>query len=198
MDEFSLLRFTHLIGLTLMGGGLLGVFISDMRSRQTKDLGLFGQAVSMIAMFYDGLVVPGAILLFGSGTWLIIEYYDGWEFLDTPWLAGMVFLFVFEFIEGNTVTRIFFMRLRRLTKEAKAKGHWTPELINARGEQLASFTHFLDLPMLLIIISLAVLRPDNWTHFLIGSGLALSIATALNYWVPRLYPWDADSISGES
>jgi uncharacterized membrane protein len=189
MEPLGLLRFAHFIGLTLMGGGLLGVFVADMRSRQTRDLNLFGQAVSLIALFYDGLVVPGAIILLGSGTWLIVEYYDGWGFLETPWLAGMVLLFGFEFIEGNTVTRLFFMRMRRLTRLAIAEGQWTPELVRARGEQLASFTHFLDLPMLLIIISLGVLRPDNWTHFLIGSGLAIAVATALNFWVPRIYPW---------
>jgi uncharacterized membrane protein len=197
MDELLFLRFAHLIGVVLMGGGLLGVFVCDIRSRQTKDLNLFGQAVSMITMFYDGLVVPGAIILFASGTWLIVEYHDGWEFFKTPWLAGMVILFAFEFIEGNTVTRLFFMRLKRLTHEAIAGDEWTPELVRARGEQLASFTHFLDLPMLLIIISLAVLRPESWTHFLVGSGLAIAVAMALNYWVPKLYPWDSDNIAGK-
>jgi hypothetical protein len=192
MDEFSLLRFAHLVGLTLMGAGLIGVFICDMRSRQARDLNLFGQLVTMIAVFYDGVVVPGALLLLASGTWLIVQYYDGWAFLEIPWLVGMVGLFLFEFIEGNTITRLFFMRLRRLTRDAMDKGDWTDELTHARGEQLASFTHFLDIPMLVVIISLAVLRPDNWTQFLVGSVLALAIATALNIWIPKLYPWNAE------
>jgi Predicted integral membrane protein (DUF2269) len=68
--------------------------------------------VRIIALFYDGLVVPGALLL-GSGTWLIVELYSGWAFWQVPWLAGMVLLFAFEFIEGNTITRRYFMRLRR-------------------------------------------------------------------------------------
>ena len=96
MDEFSLLRFAHMLGLTLMGAGLIGVFTCDMRSRQTKDLKLFSQLVTLIAVFYDGVVVPGALLLLASGTWLIVQYYDGWAFLEIPWLVGMVGLFLFE------------------------------------------------------------------------------------------------------
>jgi hypothetical protein len=35
---------------------------------------VFAEAVRNIALFYDGLVVPGALLLLGSGTWMIIEF----------------------------------------------------------------------------------------------------------------------------
>jgi hypothetical protein len=62
MDPYLLLRFAHLLGLMLMSAGLIGVFVSDMRSRQVRDLKLFAQAVMLIAVFYDGLVVPGALL----------------------------------------------------------------------------------------------------------------------------------------
>jgi hypothetical protein len=105
MDPYPLLRFAHLLGLMLISAGLVGVFVADMRSRQSLDLKLFAQAVNLIALFYDGLVVPGALLLAGSGTWLIVSYYGGWNFLEVPWLAGMVGLFLFEFVEGNTITR---------------------------------------------------------------------------------------------
>jgi hypothetical protein len=60
--------------------------------------------------------VPGALLLLGSGTVLTIDLY-GWDFLTAPWLAGMVGLFAFEFIEGNTVTRLYFLRLRRAVRQ---------------------------------------------------------------------------------
>ena len=42
----------------------------------------------------------------------------------------MIVLFIFEFVEGNTVTRLYFMRLRRLTNEALIHGSVTPELIH--------------------------------------------------------------------
>jgi hypothetical protein len=130
---YELLRFGHLIGLILIGAGLIGVFLSDIRTRQAKTLPVFAEAVRNIALFYDGLVVPGALLLLGSGTWLIIEFYDGWAFLELPWLAGMVLLFAFEFVEGNTITRLYFMKLRRLSIEALRQGHFTAELEQARG-----------------------------------------------------------------
>lgn len=192
MDQFSLLRFAHLVGLMLMSAGLIGVFVSDMRSRQVRDVKLFAQAVSFIAVFYDGLVVPGALLLLASGTWLIVLYYGGWEFLNIPWLAGTVILFAIEFIEGNTITRLYFMRLRRLARAAVVAERVTPELARARAEQLASFTHFLDIPILLVIVSLGALRPSGWVQFAIGILIAVAAASLLNYFIPRLYPWGGE------
>jgi uncharacterized membrane protein len=192
MDKYLLLRFAHVIGLMLISAGLIGVFAADMRSRQVRDVKLFAQAVTFITVFYDGLVVPGAIILLASGTWLIVEYHGGWEFIGTPWLAGMVLLFAFEFIEGNTITRRYFTRLRRLTRVAVAEGRVTPELARARGEQLASFTHFLDIPLLLVIVSLGSLRPNTWTQLVVATAIAIVVASVLNYAIPRLYPWGGE------
>jgi hypothetical protein len=33
--------------------------------------------VRNIAVFYDGVVVPGALILLVSGTWMIIEFFGG-------------------------------------------------------------------------------------------------------------------------
>lgn len=195
MDAYLLLRFAHLVGLMLISAGLIGVFVADMRSRQVRDVTLFAQAVDFIAVFYDGLVVPGALILLASGTWLIVDYYGGWSlaFLQTPWLAGMVLLFAFEFIEGNIVTRLYFMRLRRLTRTAVAQGRFTDDLTRARAEQLASFTHFLDIPLLTVIVSLGALRPSDWTQFAVATALAVAVATVLNIAIPRLYPWGGEA-----
>ena len=194
MDPFLLLRFAHLIGLMLTSAGLIGVFVADMRSRQVRDVKLFSQAVAFIAVFYGGLVVPGALLLLASGTWLIISYYGGWDFLNVPWLVGMVVLFALEFIEGNTITRLYFMRLRRLARAALAEERLIPELALARAEQLASFTHFLDIPILLVIVSLGALRPSDWTQFVIGVVIAVAAASVLNYFIPRVYPWGGEEV----
>jgi hypothetical protein len=109
-----------------------------------------------------------------------------------PWLVGMVALFAFEFIEGNTVTRLYFMRLRRLTREAATLGSVTPALEQARKEHVPTFTHFLDIPLLLVIISLGAMRPDNWFVFAVGVVAALATATILTIVLPRLYPWTPD------
>lgn len=186
---YDWLRYGHLVGLMLMGAGLIGVWLSDLRSRRVQDLALFTEAIRSIAIFYDGVVVPGALLLLLSGIWMTWEMWGGWEFMQHPWLAGMVFLFAFEFIEGNTVTRLYFMRLRRLTQKACAQGMAGPELERARREQVPTFTHFLDIPMLLVIMSLGALQPNTWAQLLVGLGMALLVATLLTVIVPRLYPW---------
>ena len=186
---YSLLRFAHFIGLILIGAGLIGVFVSDLRSRKIRDLTLFAEAIRNIAVFYDGLVVPGGLLLFFSGTWMTWLVWGGWGFVGNPWLAGMVALFAFEFIEGNTVTRLYFMKLRRLTKEALEKGRVSQELARARREHIPTFTHFLDIPILLVIMSLGAMRPNTWMQFIVGTGLALVVATILTVVLPRLYPW---------
>lgn len=187
---YTLLKFTHILGTILIGGGLISVWLSDLRSRQLRELPQFAEAVRNIAVFYDGVVVPGAVLLLASGTWLIVRYFGGWDFIKEPWLAGMVFLFAFEFIEGNTVTRLYFLRLRRLTEEALKTDGFTPDLERARAETIPTFTHFLDLPMLFLIIALCAIKPDTWTLFIVGSVGAILLATFLTIYIPKLYPWD--------
>jgi uncharacterized membrane protein len=188
---YPILRFVHLLGLTLMGAGLIGVWYADLRARQVRDLTLFAEHVRQVAVFYDGLVVPGALLLLGSGTWLIVTVYGGWAFLGMPWLAGMVALFAFEVIEGNTITRVYFMRLRRLTRTALTQGAATPELERARQEHLPTFTHFLDLPILFVIVALGAMRPTTWALFAVGLVLAVVTATVLTLVIPPS-SWSAE------
>ena len=192
---YPLLKFAHLLGLTLMGAGLIGVWYADLRSRQVHELPLLAEAIRTIAVLYDGLVVPGALLLLGSGTWLIVTVYGGWAFLGMPWLAGMVALFAFEFIEGNTVTRLYFLRLLRLSREAVASGAMTPALAAARREHVPTFTHFLDIPILFVIVALGAARPTTWMLFAVGTVLAVLAAAVLTILVPRLYPPPVDGPS---
>ena len=187
--EYSILKYLHVLGAVLMGAGLIGVWLADLRSRQHRDLIRFSESVRYIVVFYDGVVVPGALILLFSGTWFTIKYYGGMDFLHTPWLAGMIALFVFEFIEGNTITRLYFMKLRRITDDALSVGEITPELEMERGKLLPSFTHYLDLPMLFLIIGLGVMKPTTWNMFLLGSMIAIGLASIFTVLIPRLYPW---------
>ena len=187
---YPVLKFLHLLGLTLMGAGLIGVWYADLRTRTVQELPVFAEAVRSIAVLYDGLVVPGALLLLASGTWLIVTVYGGWAFLGMPWLTGMVALFAFEFIEGNTITRLYFMRLRRLTLEALQHGKVTAELEEARRQRVPTFTHFLDIPILFVIVALGAMRPNSWILFITGTILALVAAAVLTLMIPRLYPFE--------
>ncbi len=118
-----------------------------------------------------------------------MDLFPGWSFLKSPWLAGMVLLFLLEFIEGNTITRLYFMRLRRMTQEALKTGQISLELEKERGKTLPSFTHYLDLPMLFLIVALGAIKPATWTMFFIGSIIAIGMAIALSIFIPKLYPW---------
>jgi uncharacterized membrane protein len=82
--EYSLLKFFHIIGAVLIGGGLIGVWLADLRLRQLRELKPFAEAVRNIVVFYDGVVVPGAIFLLISGTWMILRFYGGLEFSTVP------------------------------------------------------------------------------------------------------------------
>lgn len=187
---YSLLKLFHIIGLVLIGGGLIGVWFSDLRSRQMRETVLFAEAARNIAIFYDGVVVPGALLLLFSGAWMTVRVYGGWGFLDTPWLAGMILLFAFEFIEGNTVTRLYFLRLRRIAREALSAGRFTPELERERARLVPTFTHFLDIPILVLIIALGVMRPATWDFFFIGLIVAFVAAFVLTAVMRSVYKWE--------
>lgn len=186
---YLLLRFIHVLGAILIGAGLIGVWVSDLRSRQLRNMPQFAEAVRNIAVFYDGVVLPGALLLLVSGTWLIVQFFDGWDFVKMPWLAGMVALFAVELVEGNTITRLYFMKLRRITRESHNVGHFTPELEKVRAKYIPTFTHFLDLPLLFLIVALGSIKPNTWTLFVVGLALAILVAAALAVFIPRLYPW---------
>jgi hypothetical protein len=47
----------------------------------------------------------------------------------------------------------------------------------------------VDIPILLVIVSLGALRPSDWTQFVIGIVIAVAAASLLNYFIPRLYTW---------
>ncbi len=81
------------------------------------------------------------------------------------------------------------MKLRRMTREALEIGEFTPELENERSKLVPSFTHYLDLPMLFLIIALGVMKPATWSMFLTGSLIAIGLATFFTILVPRIYPW---------
>jgi uncharacterized membrane protein len=177
---YASLKLAHLLGAGLVGGGLIGVLLSDLRSRQIPDLRQISFAIHDIPTLYNWFVIPGSVLLLVSGVWLIVLLYSGWEFLRVPWLTGMAFLFAFEFLEANTITRTYLMKLRWITRRALKAGHITAELEAARHAHVPTFMHFLHLPLFLVIVSLGVVRPVTWTLFTSGTVLSVLIATVLS------------------
>lgn len=172
----EVLKTAHIVGVVVLGLGLAAVWVMDLIGRRARSLDEIATAARRVALAYDAVVVPGALLMMASGGWMIAIFY-GSAFLDIPWLAGMVILFSLEFLEGNTITRLFFLRLRWVTAEAAASGRhsWPPE---ARGSLLPSFTHFLDMPVFALVVYLGVLKPTDWSKPILGFELAIIAALA--------------------
>jgi hypothetical protein len=123
----------------------------------------------------------------------IFHNYCGSDFCEIPLLVGMIVLFAFEFIEGNTITKRYLIRRRRMTKDALKKGAVMAELESERAKLAPTFTHYLDLPILFVIIAVGALRPTTWAVFLYGTAIAVCIATVLTVVVPRMYPWGIEA-----
>jgi Predicted integral membrane protein (DUF2269) len=184
MDYYLLLRLGHIAGFILLGGGLLAVFVSELRAHATDDVHVFAEAAWYTAIFYDALVLPGALLVGLSGLLLIFEL--GLGFFEEPWLVGMWGLFLFEFVEGNTITRIEYRRTLRQSRKALAEGHLTPELRDQARNVLGRFTHFLDVPLFAVIVYCGAIRPAAWGHVIVAILVAVALAAALTFVVPRL------------
>ena len=185
MDTYSLLKFGHIVGFILLGGGLLAVFVSELQAYRTSELKVFAEAARYTAIFYDSLVISGALLVGLSGFFLVLEL--GFGFFEEPWIVGMWGLFLFEFIEGNTVTRVQFRKALRRSREALARGGaLTDELRDEARSRLNQIVHFLDVPLFTVIVYCGTVRPDSWAHVLSATGIGVLVAALLTVLVQRL------------
>lgn len=184
MDYF-VLQFLHIIGVIALGSGLVGAFVADPRARQSQSLYLIAEAYRYKTIFYGALVFPGAILVGASG--LLLVYRLNLGFFEQPWLTGMWMLFLFEFVEGNSITRLYFRRVRIARKEASSTGAVTQRLHSEVHTAWGTFTHYLDIPLFAVMVSLGAMRPSTWGYFFIGAGIAITAATALTIIMLRAY-----------
>lgn len=185
MDYYTLLKFGHIVGFIVLGGGLLAVFISELQAYRTTDMKVFAEAARYTATFYDSFVISGALLVGVSGFFLILEL--GLGFFEEPWVVGMWGLFLFEFIEGNTITRMQFRKTLRRSREALVLGDpLTDDLREETRGVVNQIVHFLDIPLFTVIVYCGTVRPDSWIHVLAAIGIGLLIATLLMVFVPRL------------
>ncbi len=184
MDYYTLLKLAHIVGFILLGAGLLAVFISELRAYRTRDIRVFAEAAWYTAVFYDALTLPGAVLAGLSGVLLILVL--GLPLFSEPWLVGMWGLFLFEFIEGNTVTRIQFRRTLRKSVKAVQLGELSDEVRNEARTLLGQITHFLDVPLFLVIVHCGAVRPGSWGHLVTAIIAAVAAAMVLTFVIPRL------------
>jgi hypothetical protein len=185
MDNlYLLLRFFHFTGFIFLGGGLLAVFVSEWRGYSATRPVVLAESAFYTAILYDFLAVPGALMMLITGPLLIWKL--GYNYFDTPWLTGMWGLFLFEFIEGNTLTRVQFRRTLRVSRSLPEDQPLTKETRGEARSFIGRLAHFLDLPLFSVIIYCGVARPDSWLEVGRAIGIALVVALALMVFIPRL------------
>jgi hypothetical protein len=184
MDIYQLLRFLHFAGFIFLGGGLLAVFVSEWRGYGATRPVIFAEAAFYTAILYDFLVLPGALMILVSGPLLIRQL--GLGYFDAPWLVGMWGLFLFEFIEGNTVTRLQFRRTLELSRSLAEDEPLTQDKRSDARPLIGKLAHFLDIPLFSVIVYCGLVRPDSWAQVAAAIGIAIAAALALTFIVPRL------------
>ena len=184
MDLYQALRLLHFAGFIFLGGGLLAVFVSEWRAYGASRPVIFAEAAFYTAVLYDALVTPGAVMILLSGPALV--YRLGLGYFEAPWLAGMWVLFAFEFIEGNTVTRVQFRRTLRMSQALPMDEPLTEENRNHARTRLGQLAHFLDIPLFSVIVYCGAVRPESWWKIGAAIGFATGTAVLLMLIVPRL------------
>ena len=185
----TVLKLLHVLAFILLGAGLLGVLVSDLRARAARQFVLLVDSIEAMLTFYYRLVVPGSLLVLLSGFSMTFGYY-GWAFLDTPWLAGMMVLFVFEFLEGHLIMKLHYLKLRAGIDAARQAGASVPALESELRARLTLATHFLDVPNFTLIVILGIVRPTDWTLFGVGVIVVIAITALMARNVPRKLPWN--------
>ncbi len=175
MDIYTLLRFLHVIGFIFIGGGLLAIWVSEWRGYSATRPLVFAEAAHYTAILYDFVVLPGALLVAVTGPLLI--WKAGFGYFDMPWLTAMWALFLFEFVEGNTVTRLQFRRTLRISRSYAGSTVLTPEMKGEARTLLGRFTHFLDMPLFSVIVYCGVTRTNSWV--VVGAAIAIAIVVTL-------------------
>lgn len=188
VPSYTVLKLLHAFAFVTLGSGLIGVMVSDLRARMAKSFVLLVDSIEAMLFFYQRLVVPGSLLILLSGFSMIFGYH-GWSALQTPWLAGMMVLFVFEFFEGHLIMKIHYIKLKAAVDDARSAGRPVPELESELRARLTVATHFLDVPNFLLIVTLGIVRPSDWTLFSVGITLVIAITAWMTIVVPRKYPW---------
>ena len=128
---YELLKFGHLIGLLLIGAGLIGVFLSDIWTRQAKTLPVFAEAVRNIALLTSLVTFAATLYLWWQfdptsaafqfeekHAWMPdfgIQYYLGVDGISllllvlTGFLTPIALLSSWESVEKGVKSFSFFM-----------------------------------------------------------------------------------------
>ncbi|CAH0349213.1 DUF2269 family protein [Sphingobium sp. CECT 9361] len=185
---YEILKFLHVLAFIGLGSGLIGIFLMELQARKATSFQAMADTIAGLLAFYYRLTVPSSMLTLVSGFSLIFGFY-GWGFLEMPWLAGMMVLFLFEFLEGHIIMKLHYVRIRDAVAEARKTNEATKALDDELAAGVTNVTHFLDVPNFMLIVALGVLRPASWTFFYAGIAVVIAVTAFATYYIPSRFPW---------
>lgn len=157
MDWFTLARWLHVLGATVLIGTGAGIAFFMVMAHRTRDASLIAHVASTVVIA-DFLFTASAVVVQPlTGIWLAILI--GWP-LDTPWLLVSYALYLLIGAFWLPVVRIQ-MRMRDLAREAASAGAPLPDTYHRlyRTWFACGFPAFA---AILVIVWLMLERPILW------------------------------------
>ncbi|WP_299195082.1 DUF2269 domain-containing protein [uncultured Erythrobacter sp.] len=157
MDWFTLARWLHVLGATVLIGTGAGIAFFMVMAHRTRDARIVAHVASTVVVA-DFLFTASAVVVQPlTGIWLAILV--GWP-LDTPWLLVSYGLYLLIGAFWLPVVRMQ-MRMRDLAREAAASGEPLPEAYHRlyRAWFACGFPAFA---AILVIVWLMLERPALW------------------------------------
>jgi uncharacterized membrane protein len=157
MDWFTIARWLHVLGATVLIGTGAGIAFFMVMAHRTRDARLIAHVASTVVVA-DFLFTASAVVIQPlTGIWLAVLV--GWP-LDTPWLLVSSALYLLIGAFWLPVVRIQ-MRMRDLAREAAAASDPLPEAYHRlyRAWFACGFPAFA---AILVIVWLMLERPVLW------------------------------------
>lgn len=157
MDWFTLARWLHVLGATVLIGTGAGIAFFMVMAHRTRDASLIAHVASTVVIA-DFLFTASAVLVQPlTGIWLAILI--GWP-LDTPWLLVSYALYLLIGLFWLPVVRIQ-MRMRNLARDAAASDEELPDEYH-RLYKIWFACGFPAFAAILAIVWLMLEKPPLW------------------------------------
>ena len=157
MDWFTLARWLHVLGATVLIGTGAGIAFFMVMAHRTRDAKLIAHVASTVVVA-DFLFTASAVVVQPlTGIWLAILI--GWP-LDTPWMLVSYALYLLIGAFWLPVVRMQ-MQMRDLARAAAASGEPLPDAYH-RLYRLWFACGFPAFAAILVIVWLMLARPVLW------------------------------------
>ena len=157
MTGYEVALFFHLLGVLLLAGGSTATAVLGIAASRTSTTRLIEQYTRLSATAERALIIPGAILLFAAGLWLVNEagygYGDGW-------LIAAYVIFAAAFTTGAFVLGPANMRVHARAAVLLAEGtEESEELQRMAAAPLIAALGMLEHVAIVVFLWLMIAKP---------------------------------------